>query len=44
MEQIKQKNDVKEREVIYDFIRAIACFCVIGIHCTDMIKANASAR
>jgi len=42
MKQIKQKKDleteVKNREIIYDLIRVIACFFVIGIHCTDFIK------
>lgn len=33
----KNENNIQKREIIYDFIRVIACFCVIGIHCTDFL-------
>ena len=40
MKQIEQKNEIEKREIIYDFIRVISCFLVIGIHSTDLIKIS----
>ena len=33
----KSETDIQKREIIYDYIRVIACLCVIGIHCTGFL-------